>query len=400
MRVLVLASTFPRWEGDAQPRFILDLCRHLPDCEVHVLVPGATGALPHEVIDGVTVHRFRYAPLARWETLAYGGGMLANVRQHPLRLALLPSFLTMMLLSAWRLAIRNRVDVIHAHWIIPQGLVATILRLLLRRTRLVVTAHGADVHTFDGIIGRALKRFVLRNADAVTAVSSALSLRVRALEPTIDTDARQPIIAPMGVDLPAGSNPAAREGACFVGRFVEKKGVFDLIEAWADARQRLGDALPVLTIAGDGPLRADMQRRIEQLGLERQVRIAGWLDRQKLEGLVGSSRFLVMPSRMAADGDHEGLGLVAVEALALGTPVIAYDFAALADIKALGDGVYSVPEGDVIALAGAVVNACRPGGLPLVSRTARDTVRARFAWPIVSAGYRALYGRITGALPR
>ncbi|MFP5441190.1 MAG: hypothetical protein ACLGHJ_06840 [Gammaproteobacteria bacterium] len=100
MKVLVLASTFPRWPGDPQPTFIADFCRHLPDCEVHVLVPGAAGAPAREVIDGVQVHHFRYAPLASWQTLAYGGGMLANVRENPLLFLLLPMYLAAMVFSA------------------------------------------------------------------------------------------------------------------------------------------------------------------------------------------------------------------------------------------------------------------------------------------------------------
>lgn len=392
MRVLVLASTFPRWEGDAQPLFILDLCRHLPDCEIHVLVPGAAGAAAEEQLDNIRVHRYRYAPVAGWQRLAYGGGMLGNVRGNPLLLALLPFFLLAQVFALLRLQRRHRFDVVHAHWVIPQGLCAVLALALwpaASRPRLLVTAHGADVHVFAGRAGRLLKRLVLRRADGITAVSAALALQLRAL----GTGTTPLTIAPMGIELRAPRTVAVRAGFCFVGRFVEKKGIADLVEAYARARAEAGDALPPLMLAGDGPLRGYIEARIAALGLQRQVRLAGWLDRQAVTYLVAGSALLLMPSRRGADGDHEGLGLVAVEALALGTPVLAYNFAALADIKAFGGGVQAVTEGDVAALATAMLAQARQP--QVVAAAVQEAVRAHFAWPAVGAGYRALYAQLS-----
>lgn len=396
MRVLVLASTFPRWPGDHQPTFILDLCRHLPDCEVHVLAPGAPGAADEETVDGICVHRFRYAPFTRWQTLAYDGGMLGNVRGNPLLYLLLPLFLLAQIIAIVRLQRAYGFDVIHAHWIIPQGFCAALALALCGRRGpvLLVTAHGADVYAFDTPVGRALKRFVLHRANRVTAVSTALADSIRNIAgKNITVD-----IAPMGISLSSPSSATmTRHGFCFVGRFVEKKGVLDLLDAWAQAYAVLGEKLPRLTLAGDGPLRDAIVARIHAHGVQKHVRLTGWLDRPQVTDLIAGSQYLVMPSRRAAGGDHEGLGLVAVEALALGTPVIACDFPALHDIAKLGNGIMRVKEGDVAALAAALIHAGRDhtaadSAASAVDDEMRANVRRIFAWPNVGAGYRALYG--------
>ena len=62
--VLVIATTFPRWNGDSEPRFILDFAKSLlPYADVTVLVPSSPGALDKEVMEGVKVERFHYFPV-------------------------------------------------------------------------------------------------------------------------------------------------------------------------------------------------------------------------------------------------------------------------------------------------------------------------------------------------
>ncbi len=82
-RLLVLTSTFPRWVGDREPRFVFDLSRRLAkDFEVQVVAPHAPGAAPQEVMDGMRVHRFRYFP-EKLQSLAYNGGILEKIAKHP-----------------------------------------------------------------------------------------------------------------------------------------------------------------------------------------------------------------------------------------------------------------------------------------------------------------------------
>ncbi|MFQ5483238.1 MAG: glycosyltransferase family 4 protein, partial [Nitrospinaceae bacterium] len=98
--ILLLTSTFPRWEDDAQvPRFILDLGRKLTaDFRVHVLAPHAPNAAREETLHGMRVLRHRYFFPESLQTLAYGAGIPNNLRANPLRWLQAPPFF----LGQWR----------------------------------------------------------------------------------------------------------------------------------------------------------------------------------------------------------------------------------------------------------------------------------------------------------
>src|SRR5690606_26031112 len=96
---------------------------------VIVLAPHAQGAKRREMLDGVEIRRYRYAP-ERLETLVNDGGIVTNLRRASWKYLLVPGFVLIQAWQAWRLVSRRRVDVIHAHWLIPQGLIAALLQSL------------------------------------------------------------------------------------------------------------------------------------------------------------------------------------------------------------------------------------------------------------------------------
>lgn len=91
--LLVLTSTYPRWDGDTEPPFVHLLCKELTSkYRVIVLAPHYPDARCHEVMDGVTVYRFRYFfPFA--EHLAYDGGIIQNLKNNRFRVLLIPAFM-------------------------------------------------------------------------------------------------------------------------------------------------------------------------------------------------------------------------------------------------------------------------------------------------------------------
>lgn len=395
-RLLVLASTYPRWSDDVEPGFVHELSKRLVgDFQVTVLAPHAPGAAFDEVMDGVHIQRFRYAPAAL-ETLVNEGGVLSNLKHHPWKWLLVPSFLIGM---AWRL--RRQVkfwapDVIHAHWLLPQGLaVAALCSLGIVKTRFVATTHGADLFALNGQPFRWLKQYVVRRAAAITAVSDAMRAELVALGAHADVVTVQP----MGVDLTGRFSPRADEARSlhdllFVGRLVEKKGLRHLI----DAMPAIIDALPDsrLLIAGFGPEESVLRRRVAVLGLEARILFLGAVKQVDLPRLYRSAALFVAPFVEAASGDREGLGLVSVEAAGCECPIVASDLPAVREVFGDGPDVHLVPPGDAGALASACVAALQT---PLQERERSATnfrarLISRFDWNQQARAYRDLFLRL------
>jgi len=274
--ILVLTSTYPRWQGDTEPAFVHFLCKQLTSkYKVIVLAPHYPGSIQKETMDGVLVYRYRYF-FEFLEVLAYDGGIIENLKGNALKWLLVPFFVVSQFLHLVILARKYRVKLIHAHWVIPQGLLAILsrkLRLVPNNVRILCTSHGGDLFSLQGGLLQSLKRFTFRNSDHTTVVSTAMRDRLVAMGCKTDNVS----IQPMGVDLnrqfiPDTDTIKTRD-IIYVGRLVEKKGVSTLIEAI----KLLNNDHPAVkvTIVGDGPEMAALGQQCRELGVENQVEFAG-----------------------------------------------------------------------------------------------------------------------------
>lgn len=387
--LLVTTSTFPRWKGDSEPRFVYDLSRRLTETfNVVVLAPHAAGAKVDEMWDGMQVYRYRYAPVA-WETLAYNGGLSANLKQNRWNALLLPLFFIGQWWALRKLLKTYPVDTLHAHWLIPQGLVAA-LALWGKTTKptLICTSHGGDLFGLQDAISTRLKRWVVQRCQAVTVVSHAMLAPIQAL-----AGANPPPVSviPMGTDLQQTfiPNPQVSRAAnqlLFVGRLVEKKGLPYLLHA-------LQQLLPThpdlqLVVAGSGTAQADLIQLGESLGIGQHVTFVGRLEHASLVRLYQTSTLAVFPFVQAKDGDMEGLGLVMVEAMGCGCPVIASDLPAVRDVIRQGETGCVVTAADSAALATAIASLLAdPTQRQTLSTQALATVRNGFDWESVTQRY-------------
>jgi glycosyltransferase involved in cell wall biosynthesis len=382
-RILVLASTYPRWPGDAEPGFVHELCRRLAArFEVTVLAPDAPGALAG-ALDGVEVARFRYAP-RRWQTLVAGGGIVANLRRQPWKALLLPGFVLGQWLAARRLLRAQRFDAVHAHWLVPQGLVARALRA---HAPYVVTSHGGDLFGLRGRAFEALKRAVARHAAGMTVVSTAMRDEAQRLRLA---PARLAVL-PMGVDLQrrfVADAGVAREPErlLFVGRLVAKKGLRHLLDALPAIRARRPRV--TLEVVGYGPEEPALRAQAAQLGLDDAVRFLGPRPQQDLPEFYRRAALLVAPFVRDASGDQEGLPVVLMEAAACGCPVLAGDVAGIDDLLGPAAGEATVPAADVAALAAAVLRRLDdPAAAAASAARIRAFASGRFDWERIAAAY-------------
>ena len=330
--LLVLASTYPRWANDHEPSFVHELCRRLvTEFEVVVVCPHAEGAKSREVLDGVEVRRYRYAP-ARWERMVNGGGIVSNLKRHPWMLALVPGFVILQAWAAWRVVQRRTVEVVHAHWLIPQGLIAMGLRWA-RKGRLpyIVTSHGADLYALRGAAFTRIKRAVLRRSSGASVVSTAMLKEIEAT----GADPSRVRVLPMGVDTTERFTPDPAtvrhpDELLFVGRLVEKKGLRHLLSAMPEVLRQRPAAM--LTVVGFGPEAEPLAAQASELKISHAVRFLGAVKQADLPTLYRRATLFVAPFVRAESGDQEGLPVALMEAAACGCPLLVGNVAGLEDI--------------------------------------------------------------------
>lgn len=362
-RLLVLTSTLPRFVGDPEPGFVLHLSQALSDqFDVTLLAPMGAGAARHEYIDEVEIHRYRYLPLHRWETLAYPGGIMPRLRSNPLRWLQVPFLIFGLILTIRRLHSERAFDIIHCHWVVPQGLAALLALRAKIRPPIVMTSHGGDLYTLSKGLTHSLLRWVLPRATAITVVSDPLAEVARKLG---GENLQRLAMIPMGVATDrfdvshrkphwASDLGLHRPVALFVGRLAEKKGVCHLLDALL--LEPLSGLEFNLAIVGDGPLRKQLERQAARLGLQDKVHFLGPLSYEHMPVYMASADLLVAPSVNASDGDCEGLPTVILEAMASGTAVLTTPVGGITQAVTDQETGRLVPERDSPALARALAD--------------------------------------------
>lgn len=396
-QLLVLTSTYPRWSNDPEPGFVHELSRRLTDTfEVTVICPAAPGAAAREHSNGVLVRRFRYAP-RNMQTLVNDGGIVTNLKAAPWKWLLVPLFLIAEFWAVWKVTKEIKPDVVHAHWLIPQGIVIALFSILpIGAPPFLVTSHGTDLNSLRSSPMRMLKRFVARRSAGMTVVSSGM------LDQLEEQDIFPPIVSvePMGVDLAGRFTPdkmvrrSVRE-LLFVGRLVQVKGLSTLLEALPIVVREFEDVC--LTVAGSGPEKESLKRQADSLGVLDRVKFLGAIAQSDLPALYQRATLCIAPFVPGPDGAQEGFGLVVVEAMGCGCPVVVSRTPAIEVIIPDETKGLIVEPGSVNALARGIAQL-----LADERRRAELSINGRrhalenFDWNRVGKRYSRLLGEIAG----
>ena len=335
MRVAVLTTSYPRSAGDAVGRFVADAVDHVRARGVEVEVVGP--------------EQFRHYGIA------YGHGMLGNLRRRPWLGLLVPALLA----SFVRAARRVDADLLHAHWL-PAGWVAA-----RSGKPYVVQVWGTDVE-----LARRAPRLaggVLRGARLVIAASNDLAERARAL------GAREVRVIPSGVELPERVGTEAEPAeVLYAGRLSPEKGVLELL----DAAEGLN-----LVVAGDGPLR-------DRIPVAR-----GFVQHDELQKLYARAAVVACPSR------REGFGVACLEAMAHGRPVVATRVGGLLDLVVDGETGIVVAPRDPAALRSALERLLADPDLRRkLGSAGRDRARTHFSWERVTDATLTAYAEAVGTM--
>jgi glycosyltransferase involved in cell wall biosynthesis len=370
----VLTTSYPRHAGDFAGCFVEDHVRRLRRAgdAVHVIAAAAPGAArtPPPGARGLTVTEIPVDAGAA-APLFYGEGA-------PEALERRGAAAWLQALSFWGALCREvRAaapcwDAMVSHWLVPCGLAAITAapRALPHRAY----AHSGDVALLERIpFGRTLARRLAASGAELVFVSADLRARFAAL---VDGGAGagsfgrvEPLVP--DPDLFAPATAAARAAArrrlgvtgrlvLAVGRLVPIKGFDLLVDACADL---VTDLVADLVILGDGPARPALAARARQRGV--RLRLPGVVPRFDLPTWLAAADVYAQPSRRLPSGRTEGLPMAALEALAVGVPVVASRSGGLAELGARGGDVTLVPAGDGAALAHALSGVLARTGLNL-----------------------------------
>ena len=382
MKVLVIGSVYPRFQEDAEVPWLRTSVAHLKKAgiEIQVLAPAYKGLKSHD-IDGTHVNRFRYAP-ANWEILTHEEGAPSKMASKPwLQLLAIP-YIINGFFQCIRICRKWRPDVIHAHWPFPHAYIALGAAKLFR-IPLVLNFHGAELLLIRKKKWvKPLLKFAIGQAQAIFANSSFTAGKIKALR-NVDVE-----WSPYGTTLE--TNKDESNASChpernvvkskdpvtivphpvngkfkilFVGRHIERKGICYLIEA---AKHLPRDKFEI-RIVGVGDLTEQLKAQAEAMqsvilsesegscqgNQPADIIFTGKLSPEDLANEYKTANVFVLPAIVDHKGDTEGLGVVLIEAMELGLPIVASNVGGIPDVVVDGKSGILVPEKDPVALADA-----------------------------------------------
>ena len=393
--VLVVSSVFPRWEGDAAPPFVQNLCELMAKdgWEIHVLLPHAAEARFREQVNGLQVTRFPYFFPLGLQTLCYGGGILINLRNRPWTRLLLPFFFCSQIIALFYLCLRRRPDLIHSHSLLPQGLSVALVARLFRIPH-VTTSHGNDVFGLKptGLMGR-LKRYVLASADAITVNSSATRNAVENLDADPSKISLIPAVANEGEvqadllnEIKTKYEPSRI--LLFVGRLIEEKGILELLRAFAILSKE--DTHLHCLIVGDGPLKPEAEQLAGTLEINSKIEFLGWRPREEIPSWMSAADLLIVPSR-ETNGWQEAQGLVVVEAMAVGTPIVASRLGGIPDMVIDGETGFLFDPNSTNGLLEAMRKALSSDLGPQIRLSQKELYSSKFKGSVIAKTTSELY---------
>jgi glycosyltransferase involved in cell wall biosynthesis len=302
----------------------------------------------------------------------------------------LPCYLLGGMLAAWRLCRRRRYDIVHVHWPMPHALFGWVARAACG-ARLVVTFYGVELRWVKSKMTW-LKGFLARaatSADRVVAISAYTAKEIRELADVPIT------VIPYTTGLTEAAEAERRPGppspfpVLFVGRLVARKGVSTLLEAV----KRLAPSLGLqVSIIGDGPERPALDAQVAREDLRGVVTMRGKVPSAELLRAYRQAGVLVLPAVVDARGDTEGLGVVLLEAMSCGTPVVASDIGGITDIVTQEETGLLVPPGDPAALASAIRRLATDAALwRRLAEAGRRRFREDFGWTAIARRWEEVY---------
>lgn len=389
MRVCFITSSYPRYKGDFAGSFVHELARHLVMLghEIFVVAPHYPGSKGCEIIDDVCIHRFKYFIPATQQRLAYEA-FYVSVKQQPAVIFQAIPYMLSMINKALKICMQRNIEIVVIFWAFPQGLVGTMIKRVLGLpfvVRLFPAEISLSLNKYTIVIP--ILKLILSNADLVIPNSNYTKNLMWRLEVSV----KNVLTVKEGVDVekfnPLVSGDEVRLQYSLedkillltVARLIERKGIRYLIEAMRHALQKHPNS--VLIIVGEGPEKEYLTALAKKLGIRKNVIFVGKVSDADLPNYYASADVFVLPSIVDSKGSTEGLGVVLLEAMAMGKPVIASNVGGIPEVVVDGKTGILIPERDPQALSKVIIDLIENSDrIQMFGKNARLHVTENFGW--------------------
>jgi glycosyltransferase involved in cell wall biosynthesis len=311
-KLLILTTSFPRWENDFYSPFLLDYSTSLVEngVEVMVVTTHLPGTELFNTIRNVNVTRIKYF-FEKGEILQETrAGIPAAWKKNKLSIFLVLFFIFR--LFFYLIKHGKQYDYIHTHWTITS--LAAVIAKPFHKRKIVTSLHGSDIFlATKNFFFRFLTKYALHNSDKIFCVSNAIKEEIL----TLGILSSKIIVFPNGIDLKRFQNklPIKNNNLLFVGSLTENKNVDILISSFRSIHEHYKNFN--LVIIGDGPEKNNLRSLTERFGLQEFTFFKGNLTPDQVVENLFSSYLLILPSK------NEGFGVVLLEAMASSLPCIA-----------------------------------------------------------------------------
>lgn len=385
MRICVLTSCYPRWQGDFAGSFVHSLASALNaqfGVRSLVIAPHEAGLAKRERRPGIEIRRFQYAWPAKRQKVAYGSGIPDNLAASRMAKAQAVPFALRFLAAAFEAA--PHCDLIHANWVEP-GFLGWVASRFFRKP-LVTTVHSLNPLAKASLLYKA----ALAGSDCVLFNSSYTESLAKKIAPGAKGE-----VLFQGIDVHRfraertdrfrsrlGVHPGGLLIAS-VGRLIHLKGHDRLVAAMGRKRPALEKAH--VAIAGDGPERMNLEAAIARAGMQGRVHLLGRVATGDIPALLADSDIYAHPAVFDASGRTEAMGLAVCEAMATGLPCVASRAGGLPDLVVDGQTGFLVEPGDADALAAALeCLILSPETRQRMGRASRQRASEAFSWESIA----------------
>ncbi len=335
--MLFLSSTFIDKKEEAD--FIFEFVRSFKEKGNKVMVLASHGSyLPKDqTVDGIRVKRFQYAFPPSMQRLAYGAGIAQNIQNGFFVKALFLPYIFFGAIAARKAIKEFKPDIVVALWGFPQGFIAMMLRKIMR-FRLAIHLFGAEVYLAKNSRLPFLVTMPANSADVITANSSAT--KKQAIELGVKKEITVVYCGGVnrkrfnkknkGSEIRKIHNLGNSGVILTVGRLVERKGTIFLVKAMPRILKKIPNTK--LLIVGGGPLKEKLLEESGKLNLQRSVILTGRVATALLPKYYAACNVFCLPAIVDSRGETEGgQGLVILEAMATGKPVVASRIGGITD---------------------------------------------------------------------